>query len=239
MIFNKLIKQEKDVINLITKHLKDQKHFLVTYLNQHCFNIYNSNSEYKYLLDNNFIVFLDGFGVYAALKFLGYKRVQKFNATDLYSKIFQSFSINKTKIFLIGSNFSNQIIFQKSEEKNLNFCGYQNGYFNDKVLDKMIESINIASPEVIIIGMGLPGQEILAAKISELNINIPILCIGGFLEFYFGTKTRAPKMLRMAGMEWLHRLLSEPGRLWKRYLIGIPRFLFHIIKMKFWIPAGK
>ena len=233
MIFNKLIKQEADVIKLITENSKVHGSILITYLNQHCFNIYNSNKEYRNLLNNDFLVFLDGFGVYAALKFLGYKEVQKFNATDLYSKIFQSYLINKTKIFLIGGNFSNQFISQKSVEKNLNFCGYQNGYFNDKDSDKMIESIKIASPEVIIIGMGVPGQEILAAKISKIIINIRVLCVGGFLEFYFGTKTRAPKILRISGMEWLHRLLSEPGRLGKRYLIGIPRFLFQIIKMKF------
>ena len=119
------------------------------------------------------------------------------------------------------------------QNKKLNICGYQNGYFKNEEFDVLIETINNSSPEVIIIGMGVPKQEILAAKISESIQNKVILCVGGFLEFYFGTKKRAPDVMRNFGFEWLHRLIKEPGRLWKRYFVGIPVFLYQIIKLKF------
>jgi len=233
MIFNKLFKQEKDIIQLSIDSLKNRKHFLLTYLNQHCFNIYNTHPEYRNLLDNNFTVSLDGFGVYLAVKFLGFKTAQKFNATDLYQKIFQQFSVNQTRLFIIGGNLTDRFIIEKTRMKKLNVCGYQNGYFKHGELDVIIEIIDNSSPEVIIIGMGVPKQEVLAAKISESIENKIILCVGGFLEFYFETKKRAPAVMRNFGFEWLHRLITEPARLWKRYLIGIPVFFFNVIKEYF------
>jgi N-acetylglucosaminyldiphosphoundecaprenol N-acetyl-beta-D-mannosaminyltransferase len=237
MIFSKLIKKESDVLTLIktaTKmHSQVSSGLLLTYLNQHCFNIYNENSKYQTLLDKNFTVFLDGFGVYAALKFLNYKNVEKFNATDLYEKIFQQFSAKQTKLFLIGSSFSNHFIKGKAEENKLNICKYHSGYFSEDELTGIIECIKKKSPEAIVIGMGVPTQEVLAENILNSIKEIPILCVGGFFEFYFGTKKRAPLFFRKMRIEWIHRLLSEPGRLWKRYLLGIPKFLFFILKHKF------
>jgi N-acetylglucosaminyldiphosphoundecaprenol N-acetyl-beta-D-mannosaminyltransferase len=233
MVFQKLKTCETEVIDRIIGSSKNEQSLLLTYLNQHCFNIYNSNSEYRNLLNNNFTVFLDGFGVYCALKFLGYRNVQNFNATDLYEKIFQQFATNQAKLFLIGGSFSEEIISEKAQEKNLSICGYQYGYFSNEEANQIIEKIKDTPTEVIVIGMEVPNQEILATKISESIQNKVILCVGGFLEFYFGTKRRAPKIFRLVGLEWLHRLIKEPGRMWKRYIIGIPLFIFQIIKLKF------
>ena len=233
MIFNKIIKNESEVINIVTDSLSSNQKLLLTYLNQHCFNIYYSNSDYKNLLDNSFTIFLDGFGVYTALKFLGYKDLKKFNATDLYAILFKQFSESKTDIFLLGGDFTDKLISLKSKEKKLTISGYQNGYFNDEELNTIIEHIVKISPEVVIIGAGVPKQEMIAARIADSIKNIKILCVGNFLEFYFETKKRAPKILRSSGLEWLHRMLTEPFRLWKRYIIGIPYFFFLILIYKF------
>jgi len=233
MLFDKLVKNENEALRIVADALSDNKHLILTYLNQHCFNIYNLDKNYKDLIENNITVFLDGFGVYAALKFLGYKNVQKFNATDLYQKIFQQFSVNQTKLFLIGGNFTDEFISKKTKMKKLNICGYQNGYFKNGEFDVIIETIDNSSPEVIIIGMGVPKQEMLAAIISDSIQNQVILCVGGFLEFYFDTKKRAPDVMINFGFEWLHRLIKEPGRLWKRYFIGIPIFILRILRVKF------
>lgn len=238
MILSKLIRSEEKVIRFILDSLKYRKPVLLTYLNQHCFNIYNKNPEYRNLLDNKFTVFLDGFGVYAALKFLGFKNVEKFNATDLYHKILKKFSSDKTKLFLIGSNFSKEFIMDKAKERMLSVCGYRNGYTLKDDLTELLDNIAGSLPDVIIIGMGVPDQEILATKISA-KVNHPVICVGGFLEFYFGTKKRAPEILRKLGLEWVHRLIKEPWRLWKRYLVGIPVFLYHILKIKFLQKSNK
>jgi N-acetylglucosaminyldiphosphoundecaprenol N-acetyl-beta-D-mannosaminyltransferase len=233
MIFAKLLTNPNLVIDSVINAISQSESFLMTYLNQHCFNIYNSNEKYKDLLDNSFNYFLDGFGIYLALKFLGYKKIEKFNATDLYAKIFEYFLIKQLPLFLLGGNFTEELIKYKAKEKKLSIAGYQNGYFKESEFRIIVEQIKKSQSELIIIGMGVPMQEIVAEKISIEMKNKVVLCVGGFLEFYFGTKKRAPKVFRSTGFEWLHRLLSEPSRLWRRYLIGIPSFLFYLIKLKF------
>jgi len=81
--------------------------------------------------------------------------------------------------------------------------------------------------------MGVPKQEIFAEKLSQSQNSKVIICVGNFFEFYFKLKKRAPVFVQNIGMEWLFRLFTEPSRLWKRYLIGIPVFFFKIFRIKF------
>ncbi|MBK6915089.1 MAG: WecB/TagA/CpsF family glycosyltransferase [Ignavibacteriales bacterium] len=104
--------------------------------------------------------------------------------------------------------------------------------FLDTEFENVIEKIRTAKPDVIIIGMGVPKQEIVAEKLSR-SINASLfLCVGNFFEFYFGTAKRIPVRFRNKGIEWIYRLFHEPKRLWKRYLIGIPLFILRVIRFK-------
>ena len=202
-------------------------------MNQHCINIYCSNYEYKNLLDTKFKVFLDGFGVYLTLKLFGYNNVQRFNATDLNEKLFNYFSEKNTRLYLIGGQFNDEFIKEKALQRSINVTGYYNGFFNEEDFGLVCQKINIASPDVIIIGMGVPKQELLALKLEKIIRTQVIICVGNFLEFYFGTKKRAPVLIKKSGFEWLFRLATEPSRLWKRYLVGIPVFFVNMIRLKF------
>lgn len=231
MLFDKLVKSENEAIRIIADALSDNKHLILTYLNQHCFNIYYSDASYKKLIDTELEYYLDGIGIHLASKMFGFRNVKKFNATDLNNILFKQFSEYKTKLFLIGGKFSPEFL-KNNGKYNLNICGYQHGYFGEDEINGLIDNVNSSSCEVIIIGMGVPKQELLAFKISNrVKVNL-IICVGNFLEFYFGAKKRIPKIFRNTGVEWLYRLISEPRRLWKRYLFGIPLFFFRILKLR-------
>lgn len=94
----------------------------------------------------------------------------------------------------------------------------------DEILDdekshQMISTINQSGANILLVGFGAPLQEIWLDKYkSELNTRINIT-VGGTIDFLAGTKSRAPKFLRLIGMEWCYRLIKEPRRLWRRYLI--------------------
>jgi N-acetylglucosaminyldiphosphoundecaprenol N-acetyl-beta-D-mannosaminyltransferase len=230
MIFNKIIKNPKEVLNLSHDSFNQKSNILLTYINQHCFNIYSSDKIYRNLVDSQFYFFLDGIGIYLALKVLGYPNVQKFNASDINEIIFSNLIERKTKVFIIGGRFSDELKTNFVREKKINLCGYHNGYFDETKTNEIIDNINNSNAQVVIIGLGVPKQEIFASKISNsVKVNL-ILCVGNFFEFYFGTKKRIPARFRNSGLEWIYRLLSEPGRLWKRYIIGIPLFILRIIK---------
>lgn len=229
LLFDKILVDDSLVVSQITN---ESERYLITYLNQHCYNTYCSDSEYKKILDSQFTVYLDGVGVYYALKFLGYDTKKRFNASDLNTVIFSLFKERKTPIFILGGKFGKDYIKKQIESFGLNFKGYLNGF--DEVLDKdiMLRAIKESKAEVVIIGISIPKQEKIAEFIYEKVDNVSILCIGNFMEFFLGTKSRVPELFRNSGFEWLHRFISEPSRLWKRYLIGIPVFIYRILRLK-------
>ena len=82
IIFDKLIATEKDALKLMHKREESLNNCLITYFNQHCYNIYSSNKDYQLLIDNYFNTYIDGIGILLALKFLRYPVGKSFNASD-------------------------------------------------------------------------------------------------------------------------------------------------------------
>lgn len=97
----------------------------------------------------------------------------------------------------------------------------------------MIQAINDANPDLLWIGMTAPKQEKWTYQHwNELNIHCHCGTIGAVFDFYAGTVKRAPLWWQEHALEWLYRLLNEPKRMWRRYLIGNPLFLWNVMKEK-------
>ncbi len=227
-IVNKLILTEENILNLILNDSSRKDSSLFTYFNQSCFNIYCNNLEYRKIIDDNFIVFADGVGIFLALRFLTGERVKRFNATDLYSKILSKLLQSGKKIFIIGGNFNHELIDSK-----ITNCGYVKGYFEPSYINEIAGKINDKKPDVVFLGLGVPRQETITNELAKKTSAKMFICVGNFFEFYLGTKKRIPRIFRNTGIEWMYRLIHEPKRLWKRYVIGIPMFLVRILNFKF------
>jgi N-acetylglucosaminyldiphosphoundecaprenol N-acetyl-beta-D-mannosaminyltransferase len=105
--------------------------------------------------------------------------------------------------------------------------------FSDEDNEAMIKAINEADPDLLWIGMTAPKQEKWAYKHwDELNIHCHCGTIGAVFDFYAGTVKRAPLWWQEHSLEWLYRLLMEPRRMWRRYIIGNTKFLYYIYKEK-------
>ncbi len=232
MIFDKIIKDENEIKSIVKESFNKNSNLLLTYFNQNCYNHYISHSNYRELIDKRFTVYVDGIGIYFALKYLSYNSVENFNASDINYCLFDLFAKASKRVFLIGGDFSKKKIFEKAKTDCINIVGYSSGFFENRDYDNLVKSIRSTAPNVVILGMGVPKQELLAAELSNSITVDEIICVGNFLEFYFGTKSRIPKPLRNLGVEWLFRLISEPKKLWKRYLLGIPKFIGNIFRLK-------
>jgi N-acetylglucosaminyldiphosphoundecaprenol N-acetyl-beta-D-mannosaminyltransferase len=102
--------------------------------------------------------------------------------------------------------------------------------FTDEENELMIEKINAFSPDVLFIGMTAPKQEKWAfSNISKLRAG-HVCCIGAVFDYYAGTMKRAPKWMIDHGFEWVYRLISEPRRMWRRYLVNNFRFILLVTK---------
>jgi len=110
------------------------------------------------------------------------------------------------------------------------WVGFRNGYsdLNDEA--GLIAMIRDAKPDLLLVALGNPLQEYWIDRCSG-QLDIPLhFGVGALFDFWSGSVDRAPRWLRLANSEWIYRLFLEPKRLWRRYLIGNPTFLWYAWK---------
>ncbi len=95
----------------------------------------------------------------------------------------------------------------------------------DGELDETVARIRAAGADTVWVGLGAPKQDVMAARLRERGAAPLLFAVGAAFDFIAGTKSRAPAWMQRSGLEWAHRLGSEPGRLWRRYLLGNARFV--------------
>ncbi|MGH2773245.1 MAG: WecB/TagA/CpsF family glycosyltransferase [Actinomycetota bacterium] len=99
---------------------------------------------------------------------------------------------------------------------------------SESELDQAVEHINACSPDVLWVGLSSPKQERFISSVKE-SLGCPVaVSVGAAFDFIAGTKSSAPRWMQEHGMEWFYRLSREPRRLWRRYLIGGPQFLWYV-----------
>lgn len=94
---------------------------------------------------------------------------------------------------------------------------------------EVVRMINVAEPDIVWIGLGAPKQERWMHD-HRSSVKGVMIGVGAAFDFLSGTKGQAPRAMQRCGLEWLYRLLTEPRRLWRRYLIYNPLFLFHFAR---------
>jgi N-acetylglucosaminyldiphosphoundecaprenol N-acetyl-beta-D-mannosaminyltransferase len=101
---------------------------------------------------------------------------------------------------------------------------------SDQEMGAAASRMRAAGAEVVWVGLGTPKQDVAAERLRRLDAAPVIACVGAAFDFVAGTKRRAPAWMQDSGLEWLHRLVSEPERLWKRYLVGNPVFVAGVVR---------
>jgi N-acetylglucosaminyldiphosphoundecaprenol N-acetyl-beta-D-mannosaminyltransferase len=232
IVFNKLLSRKEEVLEKIFGFTEQNTSLLITYFNQHCFNTYFKNDHYRKLIEENFIIYSDGAGIYFSLKFLFKKEVKRTDATNINYSVIDELIKNKEPIFIVGGRYDEAFLHKILTEKGINLAGYGHGFPSSKERIDLVEKICKHEARFVLVGMGVPKQEYFAHEISESSFNKIIICVGNFLEFYLGTVKRAPVIFQKLGLEWFFRILTEPKRLWRRYIFGIPEFIYRVIKLK-------
>lgn len=220
---------KSEIISTLKKRFVDNEQTIVYFLNAHCFNISTKDKQYKDSLENATFILNDGIGIKIGAKFKGVSLKDNLNGTDLIPDILESLPAN-SKIFLLGGKegVAKEASFNLAQKK-IEVVGYLNGYFSSN--DLVIKKINETKANVLIVGMGVPYQEIwIKDNIQNLR-NIKLAMAGGaILDFISNNVPRAPFWLRQLKMEWVFRLIKEPKRMWKRYLLGNPLYFYKLLK---------
>ena len=137
-------------------------------------------------------------------------------------------------IYLYGSR--GEVLAQLEANLRLKFpglkiAGRQPSRFRQVTADEQAataETIKASGASIVLVGLGCPRQETWVFEYRDL-LSMPLLAVGAAFDFHAGVIPQAPPWLQRRGLEWLFRLVQEPGRLWRRYLIGNPSFMFKIM----------
>ena len=210
------------------------KKVIISYANTHALNIAYSKRWFRDFLNQSNITFCDGNGIRLAAWLTRQYLPNRFTPPDFIENIAEQAQQLNWKIFFLGARPG---VAQQAAGKLIKkFPGLQmdtrDGYFNkskDSVENKrVIAQINQFLPQILIVGFGMPIQEKwILENIADLQVNIAFPA-GAMFDYLGGEVRRAPRWMTNNGLEWLGRLLIEPGRLWRRYLLGNPLFLWRI-----------
>lgn len=232
--FNNLAMNE--ILEIIKRSIFNKEKKSIFFINADCLNKTFSNENYKQTLKKADLVLPDGSGINIACNILKEKLKQNVNGTDMLPYICSLSQKNSFKIFLLGSK---EGVAFKAKEKllekypNLQIVGTHHGYINNKKEEvQVIKTINKSKCDILLVAMGAPMQEIFIDKYKkQLDLSV-VIGVGGLFDFYSSNIKRAPMYLRETGFEWVYRMIQEPKRMWKRYILGNPLFIYRVLKYK-------
>ena len=215
---------------------------LINTVNAHSYNVALKDPAFAEALEQGDYLLPDGMSVVKACRWLkGLSRpAERVAGWDLF--VFEMARLNQRggKCFFLGSSPTVLATIKErcaQDYPNIVVESYSPPYkpeFSDQESGEMVAAVNAARPDLLWVGMTAPKQEKWTfAHWPELDIRCHCGTVGAVFDFYAGTLKRAPQWMQKAGLEWLYRLLKEPRRMWRRYVVGNFVFLWHCLREAF------
>jgi N-acetylglucosaminyldiphosphoundecaprenol N-acetyl-beta-D-mannosaminyltransferase len=228
------------VVEIISDHAQSGQtsRYVVTPNAQHIV-LFQSDKRFQAVYQNAFLSVPDGVPLLWAAQFLQTPLSGRVNGTDLFENLCEIAAQQKLKVFLLGGRpnvaETTKILLQRRHPK-LNIVGTYcppYGFESDPVeLERVNYAIQAAAPNILFVALGSPKQELWIYN-NYQSLGVPIsLGIGASFELVSGVVPRAPKLMQKIGMEWLFRLLMEPRRLWKRYIVCNTVFIWLVLRQR-------
>ncbi len=209
----------------------------VMYANIHTLNTAYADPDLRCIMNAADIVYCDGAGVVLGARLLGHRLPGRMTGADWIYPLCARCALEGLSLYLLGGRPG---VAEKAAQRltalypGLFIAGTHHGYFHDTpgATEATIAAVNAARPDILLVGMGTPLQEKwIAAHRNALDVPV-VWAVGALFDFVVGVQPRAPRWMLDHGLEWLYRLLSDPRRLWRRYLIGNPLFILRVLKQK-------
>lgn len=228
---------------------------LINTINAYSYNIARKDAMFAEALLKSNVLLPDGASIVKAVRWLRAEKIERIAGWDLFvweMKRLQTTdgrqqttdvkTQHATSVLFLGST---EAVLAKIKARaaveypNIEVHTYSPPYkpeFSDEENQDMFKVIEAVQPDVLFVGMTAPKQEKWAWKLinnEQLIINnCHVCCIGAVFDFYAGTVKRAPQWWQEHSLEWLYRLIKEPRRMWRRYLVGNVRFVWYILLEK-------
>ncbi|MEM1176800.1 MAG: WecB/TagA/CpsF family glycosyltransferase [Acidobacteriota bacterium] len=207
----------------------------VAFVNPDCLNIACRDPRYRSALDSADLVLPDGFGLRLAARLLGTELCDNINGTDLFPRLCAALEESGGRLYLLGARpgvAARAAVGMQARFPSLSVAGHHHGYFSADEQADVIGGIKDSKPDALLVAFGAPRQDVWVEE-HQASLETPLIIgVGGLFDFYSGRIPRAPMWMRELGLEWCWRMLQEPGRLWRRYVVGNPLFLLRVLRQR-------
>lgn len=206
---------------------------LIAFANSHSLNLATSNPSYREVLRRADLVLNDGKGVMIAARLQGRRFPADLNGNAVGPLVLERAAERGWTVYFLGARPGVALRAAgtlRDRLPHLRIVGVRDGFFDPEELTNVIEEIRTSRTDILMVALGNPMQEFWLDRhlpATEARIG---LGVGAFFDFRAGEMPRAPELLNRAGLEWVYRLVKEPRRLWRRYVLGLPLFLMRVVK---------
>jgi len=223
-----------DLLRRIIGFTEGSERKRVAYVNAHVINQSFEIPEVRRALMSSHLVYCDGYGVRLAAKAIGRPVPHRMTGADWIWGVAALCEAAGKSLYLLGSNPGASA--EAADElrrwyPSLRITGTHHGYFElgSAHDERVLEHINSHKPDILLVGMGTPQQEMWVQRHFEQVDATVVWTVGALFEYVSGRIRRAPHWLSDNGLEWIFRLAVEPRRMWRRYLLGNPVFLHRVL----------
>ncbi|MGN0293511.1 MAG: WecB/TagA/CpsF family glycosyltransferase [Lachnospiraceae bacterium] len=198
-------------------------------------NLMRKDPELRKIINECPLINADGASILLAARLLKIPVKERVTGFDLFVRLVEEAADKNYKIYLFGAREEVvkkvKLIFEKKYPL-LQIVGYRNGYFTEEEEPEIVRDMAKSGADMMFVAFSSPKKEYWVRKyLKELNIPF-VMGVGGSFDVIAGTTKRAPVWMQKCCMEWFFRFIQEPGRLWKRYLVGNIDFIIYVIRFK-------
>ena len=181
------------------------------------------------------VINIDGMGVVIGARFCGHHIPERVAGVDLFHNLLAMSAKRGFSVFLLGAEeeiVAATAIKVKEQNPNLTIAGYHHGYFWDDE-EAVVKIIRESGAKLLFVAITSPKKENFINKWQDkLGVDF-VMGVGGTFDVVAGKVKRAPVWMQNSGLEWLYRVIQEPRRMWKRYLVTNTKFAWLILKERF------
>lgn len=226
----------KETIMVVDEYIQKQIPLHLMGINADKINALQNNARLRKIVNECKVINADGASVVWASKVLNKPLKERVAGIDLMCELLRLAEKREYSIYLLGAR---QEVVEKTKEAiqakhpRLKIAGIRNGYFPEKEWQEIGRDIIQKHPQIVFVGITSPLKEYLVEFLQNMNVNCVFMGVGGSFDVLSGRIPRAPKWVQNIGMEWLFRVIQEPGRLWKRYFFGNMQFILRVYTEKY------
>ncbi len=225
----------EETIHEVERIITDRKPTQHVVINASKVNLMNEDPKLRKIVNDCPLINADGSSILWAARKLSVPLRERVTGIDLFLNLVKLAAKKGYGIYLFGAK---EEVVQKvktvflNQYPSLRIVGVRNGYFSESDEPEMVKEMSTSGADMMFVAFSSPMKEYWVNKYLQ-QLNIPfVMGVGGSFDVVAGVTNRAPKWMQKIGLEWLFRLIQEPRRMWKRYVVGNAQFIRYTYRVK-------